>query len=121
MVYINVKKWEHYNKAFKNWDCPYGKYIGSKAAYEKAMHDEGMISEDQAAKMGYQDAPARKDYKVKKDTLALLESVKATKDSKGVVHPSERAKLRLLQKRKEAKYNNSVCPSHYQTKGGFSE
>ena len=42
-VAIIVKKWEHYNRSFSNWDTPYGKYIGSKKQYDEEMAKGGFV------------------------------------------------------------------------------
>ena len=115
---VIVRNYEHYNKAFKKWDCPHGRYIGTKKDYERAMHEENMISEKEARDAGYTDSK-RKDYTVTEDTLALIESVKQTRDSKGHIHPGDKAINRLRQK-KANDYNRAALPAHYQTKGGVS-
>lgn len=41
---IIVKKYEHWNKSFPNWDHPYkGKWIGSKEQYDKEMVKGGFV------------------------------------------------------------------------------
>ena len=116
--YIIIKNYEHYNKAFRNWDCSKGRYIGSRADYERAMREEGMITEREAERQGMSDEGKRKEYKVSADTLALIESVKQTADKRGRIKPGERAVEALKSK---FNYNASVCPEHYKPEGGFSE
>jgi len=117
---IIVKQYEHYNSAFRNWDSPtHGKYISSKAHYEKALAEEGMITQKEADRQGLNTGPKRKEYTITPDTQALIESVKQSADKKGRVKVSDRAIEALNRKKREAKFNNRNCPSHYQTTGGF--
>lgn len=39
---INVKNYEHFNKALPNWDSKQGKYIGSKRQYENEVRKAGL-------------------------------------------------------------------------------
>ena len=106
MANVIVKKYEHYNKAFKNWDCDRGRYISSKADYDKAMAEEGMISEKEARSQGLQEQKAKRvDYKLSREMRNLIEAVKQTKDSKGKIHPSGRQKKMLMDK---FKYNKQT-------------
>ena len=109
MPNINVKKYEHYNKSFANWNSPCGRYISSKAEYEKAMREEGMISEREARRQGISDKADRKEFTVNKATVSLIESVRATKDSKGKIHPTGR-QLDALNKRKNKLAKNEGAP-----------
>lgn len=121
---IIVKRYEHFNKAFGKWHDGRGRYISSRADYEKAMHEEGMITEEQARREGFTDTPKRKDYKVKKDTWELLNSLDSTKDSKGNIKLGDVAIKAINDKihnAKMAQQNNRALPKHYQDKGGFSE
>ena len=117
---IIVRNYEHYNTAFKDWKgSAKGRYISSKADYEQALAEEGMITSKQADAEGLNKAPKRKEYTITPDTQALIESVKQTKDRKGNVKPSDRAIERLNRKKAEAKFNSQHCPGHYSTQGGF--
>jgi len=117
---IIVRNYEHYNKSFKNWNTPYGRYIGSKSDYENALIEEGMVTEKEADKLGLNKLPEHKDYAVTNDTLALINSVAQTKDKQGRVKPSDRAIDRLIEKKQQnLNYNKSMCPEHYKPEGGF--
>ena len=107
---IHVKNYEHFNKAFKNWDTPQGKYIGNKSDYEKALKEEGMVSTKEADRLGLNKAPKRKEYKISRDALDLIESVKATVGKDGKVHPGDRAIEKL---RNQFKYNPEALPEEY--------
>ena len=109
MSIIYDKKYEHFNKAFKNWDDSRGRYISSKAHYEKVMREEGMISEREARRQGISSKVDRKEFTVNKDTVSLIESVRATKDSKGKIHPTGR-QLDALNKRKNKLAKNKGVP-----------
>ena len=118
---IRVKNYEHYNKAFKNWNSPHGRYIGSKADYEKALHEEGMVTQDDANKMGLNEGATRKDYGLTKDTQELIESVKQTADSKGRIYPGTKAIEALGEKKKAVfNYNQKLRPKDNPTEGGFT-
>ena len=121
---IIVRNYEHFNKSFRNWHTPEGRYISSKTDYERALKEEGMITEKQANRQGLNTGPKRTDYKVTDDTLALIESVKQTQDKNGTVHPGDRAIDALRTKQTQAKMvaqDRAKLPSHYHDKGGWAE
>ena len=93
----------------------YGEYVAARAQWE-AARAAGLAEE--AEKLGLSEEGRRKDYKVSADTLALIESVRQTADSKGRIKPGERAVEALKSK---FNYNASVCPAHYRPEGGFSK
>jgi len=119
MANIIIKNYEHYNRAFKNWNTPRGRYISSKSDYEKALKEEGMISEKEADSQGFHREAQRKDYKVSSETLGIIEAVKGTADKKGRIRPGDRAIEALG---KKFNYNRNLLPKHYQDidKGGFN-
>jgi len=114
---IIVRNYEHYNKAFKQWDSHQGKYISSKAHYQQELDRQGMITEKEADRLGLNTGPKRKDYKITQDTVELINSVAQTADKHGNVKPSDRAIDRL--NKNKPKYNHDALPKHYQDKGGF--
>ena len=118
---IIIRNYEHWNRAFKKWDHPTkGRYIRSKADYERALREENMVSEKEAERLGI---PQRKEYRVKEDTLALIESVKQTKDKHGNIKPSDRAIEKFIEKtqgKTVSQDNARWLPKHYQPKGGFA-
>lgn len=105
MANIIIKKYEHWNRSFKNWDHPMkGKWIGSRHEYEKAMTQEGMISMDEAEDRGYYKLE-RKEYKLTNDSKELINSVHP--DSKGRIKPGTKAIDALM---------NNWLPEHYREK-----
>lgn len=70
---IIVKRYEHVNTAFKNWNTPKGRYISSKSEYEKAMREEGMISSEEAAHRAKSNI---KDYKLSKEAENIIRTAK---------------------------------------------
>lgn len=106
MPYIKVNNYEHINRSFKNWNTPNGRYIRSKADYEKALHEEGMVTEKQARDMGYTDTPKTKQrYELSNKSKSLLESVRNTKDVNGKIRPTQRQIAELKQ---QFKYNSQI-------------
>jgi len=104
---IIVKNYEHYNRSFANWDTPYGKYISSRADYEREMAKQGMVKANEEIK------EASTPYVFSKDGQALLEAGKNAADSKGNIDIS---KLSDMAKAKVATkaYDRSALPQHYQ-------
>lgn len=82
---IIVKNYEHFNRSLPKWDCAKGKYIGSKAQYEKACRDAGLVPFE---KSDYKESTPRK-ASYTKDAVEFLESVKSVADSKGNVKLSD--------------------------------
>ena len=84
MVFIHVKKYEHFNRAM-------GKYITSKAHYEKEMREGGFVPSD----VGDQQAEdwswrTKKKYKASKDAHDIAEVIKDKADKKGNVKVPEK-------------------------------
>jgi ribonuclease HI len=90
MANIIVKNYEHYNKAMPNWDTAKGRYISSKAHYEKVMQQEGMITEEEAIRRGLHKKQKRQEYNLSSDGKALIESIKQRKDKNGNIKLSDR-------------------------------
>ena len=120
---VIVKNYEHFNKAFSKWHDGRGRYIGTRNDYEKALHEEGMITQEDAEKYGLNTGAKHKDYTISKDTQELIESVRNTADSKGSIRPSDKSIEALNKKRniKQQEYNKQWLPSHYSGEGGFKE
>ena len=87
---INVKSYEHFNRSFKDWDSPNGKYISSKAHYERTLAEQNMMTHEQLEKRGVYKKPQHKGYKLSHKAKALMESIKQRTDSKGNVKLSGR-------------------------------
>lgn len=103
---IHIKNYEHVNRSFKNWNTPNGRYISSKADYEKALAEEGMVTEKQARDRGLTDNDkTKKKYEISKESIQLLNSVRNTRDANGKLRPTQRQIQQLKQK---FKYNTKV-------------
>jgi hypothetical protein len=51
MANIIVKNYEHFNRSLPNWDTPKGKWIGSRAQYEKELAKNGFVSFEEGEKL----------------------------------------------------------------------
>ena len=115
---IIVRKWEHYNRSFKNWDHPTkGKWINSKKEYMNAMAQEGMMPYEQAREVASnREKTIIKPYDgISKKAASLINSV--SKGKNGKIKLSDRQIKGL----KEVGAKLSMpdwCPSHYQ-QGSF--
>jgi hypothetical protein len=114
---VIVKNYEHHNRAFAGWDSPQGKYISSKAAYERELEKQGMITCEEAERRGMNSGAKRMEYVLEKDTQRLIESVRQTADSKGNIKPGDKAIDALTSKK--PKYNPQALPSSLPTEGGI--
>ena len=115
MVYIHIKNYEHYNKSLPNWDIPKGKYISSKAHYERELAKAGLVPYDQV-----QADPnhGRKDYKLSEKTMKFLHQVKDTADKKGNIKISDRFVKGLKEHGVKVDCQWDKLPKHLQ--GGFN-
>ena len=108
---IKVKNWEHYNHAM-------GKYITSRAHYEKEMAKGNFIPFKESEKIV---ARARRDrdkpYKPSKEALDIMKSARATADKKGNVKLGSRAVDGM--KKLGVSFDSQWCPSVYKPEGGF--
>lgn len=117
---IIVRKYEHYNTSFKNWNTPKGRYISSKSDYEKAMREEGMISSEQAAQ-NYKNPI--KDYKLSKKAEDIIRTAKLkSKNGKLKLDMSDGLLNTMIDNGiiKKKGYGMAHLPSAYQKKGGFN-
>ena len=82
---IIVKNYDHYNRAL-------GKYIGSKAQYEKEMKAQGMVSFEQGQRMAEEyKSKSRKEYKgLSKDAESIIRHATSVADNKGNVKCGDR-------------------------------
>jgi len=119
---VIVKNYEHYNRSFSKWNDSRGRYIGSRSDYEKALNEEGMVTQEEAEKTGLNTGAKHADYSISSDTLQLIESVRNTADSNGNIKPSDKAVEALNKKinRKQQEYNKRWLPDAYDT-GGFTK
>jgi len=118
MVGIIVKRYEHYNRSFKKWDSPKGRYISSRAEYEKAMKEEGLIPLEQAKVIAEKVQQEGREYpnKLSPKAMSLLRSVH--KDKKGRIKLSDRQVDALKEVGAKVEMPDWL-PKHYK-EGGFS-
>lgn len=119
MAYIIIKNYEHFNKALPNWNSPKGRYISSKAHYEKVLSAEGFISKDKADVIAENVRNKRNQDKYDKlspQAMELLQSV--NKDKKGRIHLSGK-QIDGLQKLGATLKIPDWCPRHYK-EGGYA-
>jgi hypothetical protein len=115
---ILIKKYEHFNRSFRNWDSPKGRYISSRSDYEKAMREEGMIPYEQAKEIAQKEQAKREEYpnKLSPKAMSLLTSVNVKKDGK--IKLSDRQVKGLEAVGVKVKLPDWL-PKHYQEKGEF--
>jgi len=118
MVYITVKNYEHTNRSFPDWDTPKGKYISSRAHYEREMAKHNMIPFEVAEQIK---TNPHKDYNgISKKAMEVCVAARNMADKKGKLRIETR-----LQKGMESvgvSFDMSKLPAHYQgDKGGFSD
>jgi hypothetical protein len=116
---IVVKKYEHHNTAFKNWDSPKGKYIRSKRQYVEAMKREGMVPYEQAAEMARRTEEKLQNPKLElsKKAHEIIETAKLIADRKGNIKPGDR----MIDAMKDVgvAIGHPQLPKHYTKEGGF--
>lgn len=99
-MHIIVKNYAHHNTSFKNWDTPKGVWVKSKDHYDRLMKEQGMVSYEKAQEIADKSRKSKiKDYKVSKETMAIIEHAKNSKDKHGNVKLSDRA-IDILVKKK---------------------
>ena len=110
---IIIKKYEHWNTAFGNWDGPKGKYVRSKAHYEQLLREQGLVPVDKLP-----NPPEKKpfDKTLSPKVERLIKSVALTADKKGRIKAGDR----LINGMRECgvNFDLSHCPKHYR-EGGF--
>ena len=120
MVSIIVKNYSHFNRSFRKWDSPKGRYISSRADYDKAMKEEGMIPYEQAKEIAQKVQEQREEYpnKLSPKAMSLLTSVNVKKGGK--INLSDRQVDKLQEIGVKVKLPDWL-PKHYQPEGGFSD
>ena len=116
-MHIIVKHYEHFNRSFKNWDSPKGKYISSKKQYQEEMAKGGFVPYESGDHQ-----PKRKEYKPSEATLKFLHQVKDMADKKGNL-PITTTFVKKLQDMKVVPKEPSFydkLPKHYTEEGGFN-
>jgi hypothetical protein len=117
---IIVKNYEHHNRAFSGWDSPQGKYISTKAEYQRELDRQGMITCEEAEKRGLNSGAKRHEYKITEDTQQLIENVRMTADANGKIKPGDKA-VEALNAKINKKYCEDAVPKDAPTEGGFGE
>ena len=106
---IKVKNYAHYNRAL-------GKYISSKAQYQKEMAKAGCVSFAEGERIAKRARERNhKDYSLSKKARDIIQTVNS-KDRKHF-----KADDRLIDAMKDVgvSFDMQHCPKHYQPKGGF--
>ena len=110
---IIIKRYEHINRAFNNWDTPKGKYISSKKQYEEEMKRGGFVDYEKGCRIVEQANLKNSQYKgLTPQAENVLKAARLQTDSKGRIKPSDR----LLDGMKKVGVNFNVpdwCPKHY--------
>ena len=116
MPNIIVRNYEHFNTSLGNWDSPKGKYISSKAHYEKELAKQGFVTFEQAEKVK---TNSHKEYKgISAKAMEVCRAAKEQADRKGNLRIGSR-----LQKGMEkvgVSFDMSKLPKHYQDCGDFN-
>ncbi len=115
MVHIIVKQsYNHYNTSL-------GMQIKNKDHYDRVCKERGMVSYEKAQEMAEKGRKDKiKDYKISKDSIALIQSIKQTADSKGNVKLGDKAIKALIDKKAIGKkIPENMVPKAYNAKGGF--
>lgn len=86
-ISIKSTNYEHMNRALPNWDTKDGKYISSKAHYDKECAKAGLVSESKAENSRHDNHPTPA---YSKDSVDFLRGVQNKTDSKGNVRLSDR-------------------------------
>lgn len=111
MPNIIVKNYEHFNRAL-------GKYITSKAQYEREMVKGGFVSFEKGEQMAAKNRTERQKYDgLSPDKMKFLHQVKDMADKKGNIKISDRF-VEGLKEHKVIGRDLSSLPKHYR-EGGF--
>lgn len=100
MQIIVKQSFNHINSSFKNWDTPTGVKVKNKDHYDRLMKEQGMVSFDKAQEIADKSRKDKlKDYKISKDSMDLIQSIKQGADKKGNVKLGDRAIKALIDKK----------------------
>ena len=107
---IIVKSYEHFNRALPNWDSPKGKYISSRAQYEKERARNGFVPFEVAERSKVDN---HKPYDgISNEAMEVCRAAKDMADKKGNLRIGS-----VLQKKMESvgvSFDMSKLPKHYQ-------
>ena len=109
---IIVKNYEHFNRSFKNWDTPIGKYISSRKQYEEEMKRGGFVDYEKGSRIAEQNIK-KFDYKgLSLEAENVIKAAHMMSDRKGNIKPSGR----LINGMKDVGVKFNVpdwCPRYY--------
>lgn len=115
---IIIKNYEHFNRSLPNWDSPKGKYIGSKAQYERELKKNGFIPYEKAQALS-SSANTHKPYDgLSPKAMKFLHQVKDMADKKGNIKVSDRFVKGLKEHGVKVDCQWDKLPKSYQS-GGF--
>ncbi len=99
MVYVIVKKYEHFNRSFKSWDSSEGKYIRSKKHYQDTMRQQGMIPQGEADRMVEAKQSQARDRKLKPSqaTIDILAHAQQIAGRGGKLKLGDRAIKKMIE------------------------
>lgn len=118
MANIIVKQYEHFNRSLGNWDSPKGKYISSRAQYEKEMTKQGFVPFEQAESMK---CDTHKPYNgISEKAMKVCIAAKDQADKNGKLMIGSRLKKGMESVGVSFNYYDKL-PAHYNdiAKGGF--
>lgn len=99
-----IKNYEHFNRSLPNWDSPKGKYISSRAHYEKEMKKSGYEAYD--GKGRTEQKKWKPSTQVQKDLYALKQM--SRKD--GTIDPVNRESAKRLMEKNGVRFNVKETP-----------
>ena len=110
---IIIKRYEHFNRSFKNWDTSKGKYISSKKQYEEEMKRGGFVDYEKGSRIAEQNNIKNFDYKgLSPEAENVIKAARLISDNKGNIKPSDR----LIDGMKQVGVKFNIpdwCPKHY--------
>jgi hypothetical protein len=119
VVGIIIKNYEHFNRSLPNWDNPKGKYIGSKAQYEKELAKHGMVSYEKCEQMVAKNRHEQNKYDgLSPEKMKFLHQVKDMADKKGNIPVTDRFVKGLKKHKVIGNVDMDKLPKHYR-EGGF--
>ena len=118
---IIVKKYEHFNTSFKDWDSPKGKWVRSKEHYEQLMRENGMVSFEEGNRQVEANKNRReREYKkgLTPKAMDLCKEIQGMGKADGTL----KAGSNLIDAMKDVGVKfDARLPSCYQDKGGFGK
>lgn len=88
MPAIIVKNYEHFNKAFGNWNTPKGVHVKNKDHYDRLMKENNMISYEESVEKSKNNG--NKPYVTSDKAWDIIKAAKNSKNKKCQVKLSDR-------------------------------